>query len=100
MANPSSVLVTTEAGGTATFLLTLSSQPLADVVVTLTSSNLAEGTVAPTSLTFTAANWNQAQTVTVTGVADGVFEPDVRYSVQLTTASADGTFNQLAARSR
>ena len=44
---PTSGLVTTEAGGTATFQLSLSSQPLQDVVVTLTSSDTTEGTVSP-----------------------------------------------------
>src|SRR5947207_1262259 len=67
---PTVGLVTTEAGGTATFTVVLTSQPVANVVVPVSSSNVAEGTVSPTSLTFTAANWNVAQTVTVTGVDD------------------------------
>src|SRR5207248_3775260 len=65
-------LVTTEAGGTATFTVVLTSQPTAGVTIPIASSNPAEGTAAPASLTFTAANWNVAQTVTVTGVDDAV----------------------------
>src|SRR5205807_7669582 len=65
--SPTSGLVTTEVGGTATFTVVLTSQPTASVTVGLSSSNTAEGTVSPASLTFTAANWNVAQTVTVTG---------------------------------
>jgi len=57
----------TEAGGTATFTVVLTSQPTADVTIGLSSSDLTEGTVGPASLTFTAATWNVAQTVTVTG---------------------------------
>ena len=69
---PTSGLTTTEAGGTATFTVVLTSQPTASVTMGLSSSNTAEGTVSPSSLTFTSANWNTAQTVTVTGVDDFV----------------------------
>ena len=61
---------TTEAGGTATFTVALTSQPTASVTVGLTSSDATEGTVSPTSLTFTpsgAGLWSTPQTVTVTG---------------------------------
>src|SRR5207244_13029798 len=67
---PTSGLTTTEAGGTASFTVKLTSQPTANVTVGLSSSKTPEGTVGPGSLTFTAANWNTAQTVTVTGVDD------------------------------
>ena len=36
---------------------------------------------APASLTFTTANWNVAQTVTVTGVDDAVDDGDVAYTI-------------------
>ncbi len=65
---PTSGLVTTEAGGSATFTVVLTSQPTANVTIPLSSSDLTEGTVSPASVTFTSANWNVAQTVTVTGV--------------------------------
>jgi hypothetical protein len=48
----------------------LTSQPTADVTIALTSSDTTEGTVSPASLTFTTANWQRPQTVTVTGVDD------------------------------
>src|SRR5206468_192530 len=59
---PTSGLITTEAGGTATFTMVLTSQPTADVTIPLSSNDLSEGTVSPASVTFTAANWNVAQT--------------------------------------
>src|SRR5205814_469926 len=65
--SPTSGLVTTEAGGTATFTVVLNSQPTANVTITLSSSNTAEGTVSATSLTFTRANWHVARTRTCTG---------------------------------
>jgi hypothetical protein len=83
-------LTTTEAGaGAATFTVVLNSQPTADVTVGLTSSDTTEGTVSPASLTFTAANWNAAQTVTVTGADDAAVDGSVGYTIVTTTTSAD-----------
>ena len=93
---PTSGLTTTEAGGTATFTLKLNSQPTANVTIGLSSSNTAEGTVSPASLTFTAANWNTAQTVTLTGVNDFVDDGNIGYTITTAAAvSADGSYNGL-----
>src|SRR5207249_4228790 len=55
-------------------------------------------TVSPTSLTFTAANWNVAQTVTVTGVDDFAGGGDIVYTVVTAAAtSADANYNGLNA---
>ncbi|ABS27125.1 Calx-beta domain-containing protein [Anaeromyxobacter sp. Fw109-5] len=97
MASPSTGLVTTEAGGTATFQLTLSSPPSADVVVSLTSSNPGEGTVAPAAVTFTPADWNLAQTVTVTGVDDALPDGPIAYAVNLSAASTDPLYSVASA---
>ena len=87
-----------EAGGTATFSMALGSQPTADVTITLASNNLGEGTTSVASLTFTAANWNVAQVVTVTGVDDLVDDGSVAYSIVTAAAtSADGSYNGLDA---
>ena len=92
--NPTSGLITTESGGTATFTIVLTAQPTADVTIALSSSNTNEGTVGPTSLTFTAANWNVPQTVTVTGVNDALDDGDIAYSiVTAAAASTDGTYS-------
>jgi hypothetical protein len=53
---PVSGLVTTEAGGTATFDVHLNFAPSADVTFGLSSSNPGEGTVSPSSLTFSSLN--------------------------------------------
>ena len=50
------------------------------MTIGLSSSDTTEGTVAPATLTFTAANWNTPQTVTVTGVDDDLDDGDVAYS--------------------
>ncbi len=89
---------TTEAGGTATFTVVLDAQPTADVTVGLSSSDTTEGTVLPASLTFTSANWNTAQTVTVTGVNDDLDDGDIAYTIVTAAAtSADGNYNGLNA---
>jgi len=78
---PTSGLVTTEVGGTATFTVVLNNAPTANVTVPLSSSDTTEGTVSPTSLVFTTANWNVPQTVTVTGVNDTIDDGDIAYTI-------------------
>ncbi len=92
--NPVSGLVTTEAGGAAAFTVVLSNQPAADVTVAVHSGNVQEGTASPGSLTFTSANWNQPQTVTVTGVDDAVDDGDIAYTIITAAAvSSDANYN-------
>src|SRR5262249_28746575 len=92
--NPTSGLTTTEAGGTATFTVVLTSQPAANVTIGLTSSDLTEGTVAPASVTFTNANWNVAQTVTVTGVDDAIADGNIAYTIVTAPAtSSDANYS-------
>src|SRR5207249_9160235 len=96
--SPTSGLTTTEAGGTATFTVVLNSQPTANVTIPISSSNTAEGTVSPASLTFTAANWNVAQTVTVTGVNDFVDDWDIAYTAVTGAAtSTDASYSGMNA---
>jgi hypothetical protein len=86
---PTTGLVTTERGGSATFTVVLGSQPTADVRVALSSSDATEGTVSPASLTFTPANWNAPQTVTVTGVNDADIDGPQAYGVVTAPATSD-----------
>ena len=79
---------TTEAGGTATFTVKLSVQPTANVTIGVSSSDTTEGTVSPSLLTFTSANWNANQTVTVTGVNDSLDDGNQSYTVVLAAASS------------
>jgi hypothetical protein len=86
---PTSGLITTEAGGTATFTVVLNTQPSANVTIVLSSNDTSEGTVSPTSLTFTSANWNTPQTVTVNGVDDVLVDGNIAYTI--VTAAAVST---------
>ena len=58
-------------GGTLTYTVTLDTLPAGNVTITPSSGDSGAVGVEPASLTFTAANWNTAQTVSVTGVQDG-----------------------------
>src|SRR6185295_3925297 len=86
--SPTSGLATSETGGTDTFTVVLNSQPTANVTIALSSSNTAEGTISASSLTFTTANWNTPQTVTITGVNDAVDDGDVAYTVVTAAATS------------
>ncbi len=83
----------TEAGGQATFLVALLTNPGAAVTVAVASQDPTEGTVAPSVLVFTpdpSGTWQTPQTVTVTGVDDAVDDGDVPWTVRLTTTSSSG----------
>ena len=85
-----------EAGTTATIGIALGTQPSGNVTVNLSSSDLTEGTVSPAQLTFTPANWNQVQNVTVTGVDDTDDDGDITFNlVASTTGSADAEYAAL-----
>ncbi|NLF73029.1 MAG: choice-of-anchor C family protein [Candidatus Anammoximicrobium sp.] len=87
--SPTEGLVTSEAGGTATLTVRLTSQPAAEVTVGLSSSDPDEGTVSPASLTFAAADWSAPQTVTVTGADDWTVDGDVAYTIVTAAAVSD-----------
>ena len=90
---PTSGLVTTESGGTATFTVRLTSQPTATVTIPVSSSDPGEGTPAPASLMFTTANWLTPQTVTVTGIDDALTDGAQAYTIVLGPAtSSDVTY--------
>ncbi len=77
-----------ENAGTASYTIVLDAEPTSDVVIDLSSSDTNEATVSPSSLTFTPANWDTPQTVTVTGVDDDLVQTD--------TASITASINAAA----
>ena len=66
--NPEALPVTE--GSTATYTAVLTTQPTASVTVSLSASGDSDLTVSTTALTFTTADWNTAQTVTVSAADD------------------------------
>ena len=94
---PTTGLVTSEDGGTATFTVMLSAEPQATVTVAVASQNLAEGVTNAASLSFSRGTWNVPQTVTVTGVQDTLEDGSIVYQVNVgPTVSTDMAFNGLA----
>lgn len=66
----------TEGGATGAYTVKLTSEPTANVTMSLAFSAqiTVNGSAAPASLTFTPANWNTPQTVTVTAADDSLLE--------------------------
>jgi hypothetical protein len=94
-----STLQTIEGDGTAAFSVTLNALPIRDVTVIVRSTDQSEGTVSPASLTFTPANWDQPQFITVTPVDDVFIDGDATYSITLTGFSDDQLYNEVSAQS-
>ena len=82
-------LNTSEDGTTADFTVELTTQPLtSNVVIDVTVGDGTEGSVSGATLvagelTFTNANWNVPQTITVTGANDDLLDGDQNYNVTL-----------------
>lgn len=89
---------TNESGTTATFTAALNAQPTNDVVLNISSANTNEVIVLPTTLTFTNANWNLAQTITLTGVDDVLFDgnQDVVITVSVDDVLSDNNYDAVA----
>jgi len=84
-------------GRTRTYQVVLDSPPTANVTVTPSSSHPNVATVSPPELTFTTANWNQPQNVTVTGVDDTIINDPEQRRVVIThrAASDDAAYDGL-----
>ena len=78
-----------ETGSTDTFTVSLTAQPATDVVLSVTSGDTGEATVDKAQLTFTNGNWNNAQTVTVTGVNDDLDDGNISVTITLAVVDAD-----------
>ena len=93
MVEPTSVTVI-EGDGSDSYTVKLATEPTSDVTVTVHGAN-EDVSVSPRSLTFTASNWAQPQTVTVEAVSDSVAEPEER--VTLTHTVSGGGYDGVTA---
>jgi VCBS repeat-containing protein len=91
--------ITSESGGSLSIDYVLTTRPTADVTITLTPTDATELALDLTTLTFTSANWNVAQRVTVTGVNDTVVDGDVASAIHFATASGDPMYAGLSGNS-
>jgi gliding motility-associated-like protein len=83
---------TGEDGTTATFTIVLDSEPTANVTIGLSSDDTGEGTIPVGNVTFSNANWNVVQTITVTGIDDDIQDGNQTYNI-VTAAATSGDLN-------
>ena len=84
-------LVTSETGTTASFTVVLDAQPTDTVTVAISGDDSTEHELSASSLTFTTANWDTPQTITVTGVDDSLVDGDITTTITA-TASNTGSY--------
>ena len=89
--------VTLEEATTKTYTVTLATEPTADVAVTVADDDLDAVTVAPTTLTFTATDWNTPQSVTVMADADMDNYRDEMVTLTHMVTSSDTNYASLSA---
>ncbi len=85
-------------GGSRGYTVVLDSEPSGEVTVTPSVSGNSDVTVSPAALTFTADNWETAQTVTVSA-ADDADVADDQATVRHTVSGADYGDNNVTAAS-
>ena len=83
---------------TDSFTVVLDVQPVSDVVLDLSLSANPDAALDETSLTFTSANWNQPQTVSITGLNDDADDGDEQttITVSVNDAASDDAYDSLA----
>ena len=95
--SPTSGLTTSEAGGTANIDFILDAAPLSDVTIALSVDQVTEASLSTPSLTFTPTNWNQTQSVTLTGLQDDTNDGDTAYKLITAVAnSKDSAYDGMA----
>ncbi len=101
-----SPLTVLEGGPSRAFQVRLTSQPCSNpgdpvncspdsVTITLTNNDPSQYTISPSSLTFTPANWNVFQTVTVTAVDDYIDDGDLNLTLVLDPIVSTNDYNGL-----
>lgn len=87
------VLMTDEFGMQDTYTVVLNTEPTTDVTITNVSGDTSEVTVDLAMLTFTTANWDTPQTVTVTGVSDMLDDGDQVVTIDVSASSMDPNYD-------
>ena len=87
-------ILNVEEGRSRTYQVVLTSEPTHDVTIAVTSGDTNVATVDSDALTFTSGNWNDPQTVTVTGMDDA---EDRRVSISHVATSDDSTYSGIVA---
>lgn len=96
--SPSGIqLNTSEAGGSDSFNVVLNTQPTQSVVISVASTDTTEATANAAQLTFTDADWNNPQIVTVNGVNDATPAADgpATLNIDLTVEAGEPAYMAL-----
>ncbi|MDR0965754.1 MAG: hypothetical protein LBM75_04515 [Myxococcales bacterium] len=89
---PTNGLVLSPGSPTRTFSVVLDTQPCGNVTIGLTSANPSLVSVAPSTMTFTTANWSTPQTATVTGIVSPFPATYTGFSITTTVTSGACTY--------
>jgi len=90
-----SVLTVSEPNTTASFTVTLDSQPVSPVTIGFASQDSGECSV-PASIVLNATNWEQGKPVTVTGVNDDLIDGAQTCLITTNATSSDANYNAIA----
>ena len=90
---PSELVEVTESGAPVAYTVALTSEPVGEVTVTVAAEGNAFLSVTPPNLNFTATDWRQAQTVTLTAKDDG---NDVAESSSLSHTASGGGYGEVS----
>ena len=90
IAQTSTPLVTTEGGTSASFTVVLDAQPTDSVTIAISGDDSTEHELSTSSLTFTTANWDAPQSITVTGVDDSLVDGDITTTITATASNTGG----------
>lgn len=96
---PAGALITDEGGTADSLSVRLASPPSADVEITATVGDPSEGAIgggASAVLTFTPANWDVDQILSVDGVDDDLVDGDIAYDLGFGVSSADAAYAALS----
>ncbi len=76
-------------------VLSLAAAPAADVTLSFQTSPAGQVSVSPPSLTFTQANWDQPQSLSISAVDDSLFEAEMTVTLSTAITTADTRYAAL-----
>lgn len=88
-------LITSEAGESSAFEISLNDQPTHGVTIEIEIDKPAEATTESVSVTFTRDNWQAPKKVVVRGLDDSLDDGPAQYSVSFNVLSEDSRFERL-----
>jgi hypothetical protein len=85
-----------EGGPNGYLILSLQSKPKGNVTININNPSPADLSFSSSMITFTPANWNTPQSVTITAIDDTLLEYTETFDIVLTLNSSDPNYNNLS----